>query len=272
MISTVAGTGQCGTTNDGGMATAASITRPHSLAVDSQQNIYAGFNGVVRRISLGGIITTVAGGQGSLAGLGNINGIAVDAAGVVYLADTDNNVIRKVTPDGVITTIAGTGVAGNDGDGGAALLAQLNAPANLALDNAGNLYFADTQNSRVRVIKTDGTIATFAGNGKTGVTGDGGAATAAELSSPIGVAVDKAGNVFIGDAVGVVREVTVDGVIHTIAGAGADPSNAGFSGDGGPALSAQFNGLGSVVLDPTGNVYLVDRQNERVRVLTPISR
>ena len=200
-ISTVAGTGQCGWTNDGGMAASAAMTRPLSIAIDSQQSIYVGYNGKVRQITLGGTITTIAGGGSTLgdggpaisANLTDLNGIAVDPTGVIYLADTSHNLIRKVTPDGIITTIAGTGVAGSSGDGGPAIAAQLNAPSNLAQDSAGNLYFADTQNSRVRVIKRDGTIAAFAG------TGAGGA-----LVNPVGVAVDNAGNVFISDAAGVV--------------------------------------------------------------------
>ncbi len=193
-IWTIAGTGQCGQTGDGGVAISASMTRPLALAIDTAQNLYLGFNGRVRLITAGGIISTIAGGGTSMmdgvparyTSLGKINGIAVDASGVIYLADTDNNMIRKITTDGLIHTIAGTGAAGNSGDGLQAIAAQLNGPTNLALDSIGNVYFSDTGNSRVRMIRTDGTMVTFAGTGQVGETGDGGLATAARLASPDG--------------------------------------------------------------------------------------
>jgi sugar lactone lactonase YvrE len=274
-ISTVGGTGQCGWTNDGGTATSAAMQHPLSLAIDSAQNIYVGYNGSIRQISLGGIITTIAGGGSALgdggpailANLTDVNGLVVDAAGNLYLSDSDRNLIRKISPNGIITTIAGTGVAGNDGDGGPAIAAQLDGPANLALDGAGNLYFADTKNHRVRMIQPDGTIVAFAGNGTAGSAGDGGAALVAQLSNPVGVAVDKNGTVYISDAAGQVRAVTSNGVIQSIAGLGIDPAYAGFSGDGGSALSAEFNNPGSLMVDATGKVYVVDRQNERIRLI-----
>jgi sugar lactone lactonase YvrE len=253
------------------------MQHPLSLAIDSAQNIYVGYNGSIRQISLGGIITTIAGGGSALgdggpailANLTDVNGLVVDAAGNLYLSDSDRNLIRKISPNGIITTIAGTGVAGNDGDGGPAIAAQLDGPANLALDGAGNLYFADTKNHRVRMIQPDGTIVAFAGNGTAGSAGDGGAALVAQLSNPVGVAVDKNGTVYISDAAGQVRAVTSNGVIQSIAGLGIDPAYAGFSGDGGSALSAEFNNPGSLMVDATGKVYVVDRQNERIRLIVP---
>jgi sugar lactone lactonase YvrE len=276
-ISTVAGTGQCGWTNDGGMATSAAMTRPLSLAIDAAQNIYVGYNGAIRQITLGGLITTIAGGGSTLgdggpataANLTDVTGIVIDPSGLIYFSDSGRNLVRKITLNGIITTVAGIGAAGNDGDGGPANAAQLNAPANLALDAARNLYVADTQNSRVRMIKPDGTIVAFAGTGIAGASGDGSPAVAAQLGLPTGIALDKAGDVFIGDAAGVVRMVTTDGLIHTIAGSGVDPSEAGFSGDGGTATSAEFNSPGSLVVDAAGKLYVVDRQNERVRTLVP---
>jgi sugar lactone lactonase YvrE len=255
------------------------MIRPLSLAVDAEQNIYVGYNGSVRRITLGGTIVTIAGGGTTLgdggpatfANLTDINGIAVDASGALYLADTSHNLIRKITPDGLIATIAGTGVAGNDGDGGLATAAQLNAPSNIALDNAGNLYIADTQNSRVRVIRPDGTIVAFAGTGVAGASGDGSLAVEAQLVNPIGIALNQTGAVYISDAAGVVRAVTPDGLIHTVAGIGAGPSNEGFSGDGDAALNAEFNNPGALVSDSTGKLYVIDRLNERVRMLQPLS-
>lgn len=280
MMWTVAGTGQCGLTGDWGTAVSAAMTRPLAVATDTAQNIYLGFDGYVRLITPGGIIRTIAGGgtvldsgiSASSASLGKVNGIAVDASGNIYLSDTDHHVIRKITPDGVIRTVAGTGTAGQSGDGSAAISAQLNSPTGLAFDSAGNLYIADTNNSRIREIRTDGTIVTFAGTGKVGESGDGGPALIAQLANPTGIVVDKAGTVYISDSVsGMVRTVTSDGVIHSIAGAGADPSYAGFSGDGGLALSAQFNGIGGLAVDGSGRVYAVDQQNERIRMLTPMT-
>ena len=273
---TVAGTGQCGSTDDGGLAAFASMTKPLVVATDSAQNIYLGFNGALRRISAGGIITTIAG-RGTLlddgipatnARLGKVQGIVVDASGVIYFSDTDHNLIRKITPDGIITTVAGTGEVGDSGDGLPAFKAVLNGPTNLALDSAGNLYFADTGNNRVRKIKADGTMATFAGNGQMGESGDAAAAVAAMLSTPVGLAVDKSGTVYIGDVgSGMIRAVTPDGLIHTIAGS----SNRGFAGDGAAALTAQFNGPASLAIDAAGHVYVLDQNNERVRMLTPMA-
>jgi sugar lactone lactonase YvrE len=276
-ISTIAGTGQCGWTNDGGLATSAAMFHPLSVATDAAQNIYVGYNGSIRQITPGGIITTIAGGGSALgdggpaiaASLTHVNGIVVDATGILYFSDSDHNLIRRVTPDGIITTIAGTGDAGNAGDGGPAIAAQLNAPGNLALDAAGNLYFADTQNHRVRMIQPDGTIMAFAGNGTAGSSGDGGPAIAAQLANPVGIAVDQAGTLYIGDAAGQVRAVTAGGIIQSIAGLGTDPADAGFNGDGGSALNAEFNNPGPLLVDPAGNVYVVDQQNERIRKLVP---
>lgn len=136
-----------------------------AVATDSAQNLYVGFDGVVRMITPGGIITTLVGGS---AGLGQIGGIAVSAPGTIYLADTSNNRIHQLAPDGSLTTIAGTGVTGNSGDGLPAIAAQLNGPTGLALDSAGNLYITDTGNSRVRMIRPDGIMATYAGTGESG--------------------------------------------------------------------------------------------------------
>ncbi len=175
------------------------------------------------------LITTVAGGNGVSgysgdggpaisAQLNLPRGVAVDAAGNFYIAD-DDHVIRKVTPNGTITTVVGTGTAGYSGDGGPATSAQLSWPAAVAVDGSGNLYVADAGNNRIRKVAKDGTIATVAGTGTWGYSGDGGPATSAQLSGPGGVAVDAAGNIYIWDTGNrVIRRVAADGMIATVAG------------------------------------------------------
>ena len=159
------------------------------------------------------------GGQAKLAMLNQPEGVAVDASGNLYIADTDNNRIRKVSPNGIITTVAGNGIAGFGGDNGPASQAQLNHPEGVAVDASGNLYIADTGNNRIRKVSPNGIITTVAGTGIAGFSGDGGPATQAQLNQPEGVAVDASGNLFIADTDNDrIREVRTDGVIVTVAG------------------------------------------------------
>jgi sugar lactone lactonase YvrE len=192
---------------------------------------------VIREVSIAGIVTTIAGtGEQGFAGDGGAAtsalldspaGVAVDAAGNVYIADTHNNRVRKVSA-GTISTIAGTGIASFSGDGGPAGVATLNHPTALAPDGSGNLYLADTDNHRIRKI-TGTTITTVAGDGEQFFSGDGAAATAAGLDSPNGVAVDVAGNIYIGDTHNQrVRVVNASGIISTLAG----NASKSFAGDG----------------------------------------
>ncbi|MDR3702790.1 MAG: hypothetical protein P4L56_24300 [Candidatus Sulfopaludibacter sp.] len=205
------------------------------------------------------------GGPATMAQIGNIQGVAADRLGNIYLSDTDRHRIRKINSNGIISTVAGTGTAGFSGDGGAATLAQLNLPYGLAVDLAGNLYIADLGNNRVRRMATDGTINTYAGSDQT-VLGDGGPATAALLSGPRNVAVDGAGNLYISEFLGHrVRKVTADGRIATVAGTGA----AGFRGDGGLAVNAQLAFPAGLALDRAGTLYIADSQNQRVRKVLP---
>ncbi len=172
----------------------------------------------------------------NLAQIGNIQGVATDRLGNIYLSDTDHHRIRKINSSGIITTVAGNGTAGFSGDGGAATQAQLNLPYGLAVDLAGNLYIADLGNNRVRRMSPDGAIGTYAGSGQT-VLGDGGPAAAALLSGPRNVVADSDGSLYISEFLGHrVRKVTPDGHIATIAGTGA----AGLGGDGGLAVKAQL--------------------------------
>jgi uncharacterized protein (TIGR03437 family) len=252
---------------------------PLAVAVDTSGNFYVTDDEpLVLEITKAGVTSTVAGdsqtgysgdnGPATSAMIDNPTGVAVDTAGNVYFTDYTNNKIRKVTiSTGVITTIAGNGSAMYSGDKGPALNAGLD-PYDIAVDIPGNLYVADRLNDRVRKIGLDGNITTVAGSGLPGYTGDGGPAMAAELALPSGVAVDSAGNLYIGDyANSVVRRVTSSGLITTIAGSPgiAIPS----TGDGGPAVGAQLDPL-RVAVDGAGNVYVGDTHNDRVRMLTPL--
>ncbi len=276
-ISTFAGTGTVGNTGDGAAASSALLRSPRGVAADASGNVYIADTGNhrIRRVdaSTGNIAAFAGTGSGGNTGdgaaatsatLNSPSGVAVDASGNVYIADTTNNRIRRVDTAGDIAAFAGTGTAGSTGDGGAATAATLTLPSGVAADASGNVYIADTSNHRIRRVDTSGTIATFAGTGSAGSTGDGSAATAAALNFPRSAAVDASGNVYIADATNNrIRRVDTSGTISTIAGA-----SAGFSGDGGAAASAALNLPFGVAVDSSGNLYVADRNNHRVRKLT----
>lgn len=279
-ISTVAGNGSYGFGGDNGAATAASLARPSGVAVDGSGNLYIAdyFNHRIRKVTTGGIITTVAGngtagfggdnGTATSANLNEPSGIAVDASGNLYIADEGNHRIRKVTTGGIITTVAGNGTAGFGGDNGAATSANLANPKGVAVDGQGTLYIADYGNQRIRKVTTGGTISTVAGTGSAGFGGDGGPAASASLNNPTGVAVDAYGYVFIADQNNQrIRQIATDGTMSTIAGSGTP----GFSGDGGTATAASLNQPSGVTIDGNRNVYLADTYNNRIRRVTPAS-
>lgn len=276
IIDTVAGTGTRGFSGDGGSATDAEIHRPFGVAVDASGNLYIAdtFNNRVRKVDSQGIITTVAGtgttgfsGDGSAATSAQLYqpvAVAVDGAGSLFIADLGNLRIRKVDTLGVITTVAGTGSPGYSGDGGPAIDANLNYPQDVSVDGSGNLYIADSSNHRVRKVDTLGDITTVAGTGVQGFSGDGGAATDAELNSPRGIEVDALGNLFIADSSNHrVRKVDASGVITTFAGSGVGA----FYGDGGPATSAGLNRPRGLALLPGGTLVIADLSNNGVRVV-----
>ncbi len=253
------------------------LALPSAMAFDAQGNLYFAEtnNHVVRKISVGGGLTTVAGnsvqgfagdgGPAAAAELDSPAGLAVDATGNLYIADSHNHRVRLVTAaTGVVTTIAGSGVAGYSGDGGLAVAARLALPTALALDAAGNVYVADTDNHRVRRITTGtGQITTVAGNGIEGFGGDGGLATAAAIDSPNGLAIDGAGNLFLADTHnGRVREVNAaTGLISTVAGAATQA----YGGDGGAAKVAGLALPRGLTIDAAGNLYVADSANHRIR-------
>ena len=211
VITTIAGNGNAAFSGDGGPATKASLSYAEDAVVDPSGNIYIADSGnnVIRKITTNGIITTIGGntqqgysGDGGPATRGSLYlpvSLAVDPAGNVYFSDQGNNVVRKIDTNGMMSTIAGTGAFGFAGDGGPATSAMFNNPAGVALDAAGNLYVIDVGNSRLRVLLTNGTIATVAGTGVAGSRGDGGPALSAELYYPRSVAVGTFGNIYIAD-------------------------------------------------------------------------
>jgi uncharacterized protein (TIGR03437 family) len=276
-IATVAGTGTEGYSGDGGAAAIAQLYLPFGVVVDSTGNLYILDDNsyVVRTISAGGIIATVAGGGARGAGdggpctLGQLSdpyGVARDSAGNTYIADEADNRVRRIAPNGVISTVAGTGVKGYSGDNGAASSAQLNYPAAVTADTAGNLYIADTGNHRIRKVSASGIITTIAGNGSGGYSGDGAAATGAQLYYPEGVALDAAGNLYIADNHNHrIRQVNPSGTISTVAGTGSQ----GYAGDGGAATSAKLNEPIGLWVDAAGNLYIADTGNGRIRRVDP---
>jgi trimeric autotransporter adhesin len=268
---------------DDGPATAAELFQPVGLAIDASGNLYIADqeNNLIRKVTAKtGFITTIAGdtsggyrGDGGPATAAEFNqpsAVAVDAAGNIYIVDYGNNRIRKITAStGIITTIAGNGYskngkAGFSGDGGPADSAELWRPNGVVVDGSGNFYISDSYNNVVRKVDAaTNIITTIAGNNKRGYSGDGGAATSAELDYPWGLALDASGNLYISDrSNNRIRKVTVKtGIITTFAGNG----KRGFSGDGGPADSAALSFPTGIALDIFGNIYIADDFNHRIR-------
>jgi uncharacterized protein (TIGR03437 family) len=328
ILTVVAGNGIAGFSGDGGPGVNARLNYPEGLAIDRQNNLYIADSGNtrVRKLTPAGIITTVAGnggfgysGEGGPATSASLSafGVWVDTADNLYIADRDNNRILRVTAGGIINSIAGNGTRGFSGDGGPATTAMFNAPIGVAVDAAGNIYVADTGNRRLRSITPGGTMATVAGDESYGpgtvgaftpgrpavdasgnvvvpialhtvyrltptgslipsssftliaggqgqsYSGDGGLATAASLNTPTAVALGATGQLYIADTGnGRVRRVDATGPIATIAGSGLR-----FAGDGGPATSAQLNQPEAVIVGPGGGLFIADAANSRVRLV-----
>lgn len=273
-ITTVAGSGTAGFSGDGGAAIDAKISNPIGIAIDGNGNLFiADWNNQrIRKVNSNGTITTVAGtgiqgfsgdgGPATNARLTAPSGVAVDGNGNLFIVDNANHRIRKVDLNGIITTVAGTGIQGYNGDGIQATSARLNFPEDVAVDGTGNLFIADWNNHRVRKVGTDGIITTVAGNGQLFFSGDGGPAVNATLRYPSGITLDGSGNLFISDQTNHrIRRVSTTGIISTIAGNGT----AGFSGDGGLATNAALNGPAGLATDGSGNLFITDVDNHRIR-------
>ena len=235
---------------------------------------------VTLSVALSGNVTTLAGngtrgyadGTGGPTGTAKFNGpmgVAVDAAGNVFVAELYNNRIRKVDPSGNVTTLAGNGTQGYaDGTGGPTGTAEFDRPGGVAVDAAGNVYVADTYNNCIRKVDPSGNVTTLAGNGTAGYAdGTGGPTGTAEFNNPGGVAVDAAGNVYVADyGNNRIRKVDPSGNVTTLAGNGT-PAYA--DGTGGPTGTAEFWGPAGVAVDTAGNVFVADGTNNRIRKITP---
>ncbi len=306
MIATVAGTpGQSGYAGDNGNAKSSKLNGPGGVATDIAGNLFISdsSNNRIREVNaLTSNILTVAGngtpcptptsvcgdgGPATSAELNNPLGDLIDPSGDIIFADMKDNRIREVAltshnqfgismAAGDIYTIAGTGTQGYSGDGGSAIIAELDAPRDIALDSSGNLYIGDGGNNVIREVTTSGTISTIAGNGTAGYSGDGGPATSAEFSNPCCMVLDTSGNIFVSDAgnsrvrviaatTGTLFGVSVTaGNVYTIAGTGT----AGYSGDGGPAINAELNAPAGIEMDSLGNLYFIDIVNHRLREIS----
>ena len=277
IITTFAGTGVSGNSGDGGAATSAKLNLPSGIFADTNGNLYIADQQRIRMVNSVGIITTFAGtgtagnsgdgGPATNAKLNNPSGISADiSGGNIYIADINNHKIRLVNSAGIITTFAGGGTGESDGDGGAATSAQLNGPCGVWADARGNVYIADSGNNKIRLVNSAGIITTFAGTGTQGSSGDGGAATSAQLIYPQGVSADS-GNVYIADTWNnKIRMVNSVGIITTIAGT----ETWGASGDGGKATSAQLNSPLGVSVDTHGNVFIADAWNNKIRMVNSV--
>jgi sugar lactone lactonase YvrE len=264
-INTFAGNGTPGSTGDSGPANQAQLTFPGGVAIDPSGKIYIADGGNNRvRMVVNGIISTVAGtgtagytgdkAAATSATLRNPTGVALDAAGNLYIADAGNDVIRQVSVSGTITTFAGNNNVGYSGDGGAPTSASLNNPVAVAVDSAGHVFIADAGNNVIREV-SGGTINTIVG----------GSVTTDQLHHPDAIAVDAGGNLYIADTVA--RRVLEfsGGVVTVIAG----NQGIGFGGDNGPATQATLDDPMGVAVDASGNVYIADTFNSRIRKISP---
>jgi len=280
IITTVAGTGTAGFNGDGGPATSALLHSPEAIEIGYDGSLYIAdsSNNRIRRVGTNGIITTVAGnglkgfsgdgGSATAAALLYPTDISIDKDGSLYIVDYANHRIRKVSPNGIITTFAGAGGIGEyAGDNGLASKALFYFPWGISVDGVGNVYIADTLNSRIRKVTPKGIITTVAGTGRHKYGGDGGLAIQADIYFPTGVTVDQNGILYITEyGNSLIRRVGVDGIITTVAGSpNLGFGNKGYSGDGGFAVGAKLNKPIRTNVDHNGALYIADTDNHRIR-------
>jgi sugar lactone lactonase YvrE len=264
--------------NPDGVGAAAGFNGPSGLALDKEGNVYVadGDNNLIRKISPAGKVTTLAGkygdsgdadGQGPAAQFQGPTGVALDAKGNIYVANTHGNTVRKITPDGTVTTLAGKPGDGNalsvDGKGGAARFGE---PRAIAVDGDGIIYVADEQFGTVRKIALDGTVSTLAGDASgAATTSKDGVGTKAAITSPRGIAVDAKGNVYVADTDNnAIRKITPDGTVTTLAGKIGEAGNVDGQG-----ADARFSGPRGLAVDKEGNIYVADSDNSLIRKITP---
>lgn len=265
VVTTIAGDANASSGFVDGTGSAARFNGVYGVAVDAAGNIYAADqdNSAIRKITPAGVVTTLAGsgtagfadGTGAAAQFNYPTGVAVDGSGNVYVADAINNRIRKITPTGVVTTLAGSGTVGYaDGTGTAAKFAL---PAGIAVDGNGNLYVSDWAGLRIRKITSAGVVTTVAGSGTAGSSD--GTGSAAQFNGPMGVAVDASGNIYVADEANYsIRKINPNGVVTTLAG-----SSQGYQD--GPGNTAKFDNPLGVAVDGSGNIYVADNTNFRIR-------
>jgi trimeric autotransporter adhesin len=279
IITTIAGTGTPGYSGDNGQASLAELNLPQGVAADSQGNIYIADteNGVIRKIDSSGIITTFADGTqvvgyGSApppiaqCGLVSPVGLSVDQAGTLYIADIGSNCVSEIGADRVLIVLAGNGTQGYGGDGGPAVNAILSSPQAALPDANGGLYIADSLNSRVRYIDASGNIQTVAGTGVSGFGQPNGTlAVNTNIEDPVSLALGLDGSLYFGSTgSGPLLRIAPDGVLNPV----ISDYNAGFVGDGGPAIDAETNRVWGLAADANGDLYLADQQNYRIRKVT----
>ncbi|HEY4207282.1 MAG TPA: IPT/TIG domain-containing protein [Puia sp.] len=266
-VSTIAGTGTAGYAD--GAAASAMFKSPFKVAIDNDNNIIIADrdNFKIRKLTPDGVVSTIAGstagfadGSGSTAKFAQPLDVAVDALGNIYVADNTNHRIRKISPSGTVSTLAGSGTAGYaDGTGTDAMFKN---PSGLTMDNAGNIIVADRINNLVRKVTPDGVVTTVAGTTAAG-TSDG-PASSATFNNPYGVVAGGDGNIYVADlTTALIRKITPDGVVTTIAGSGS-----GFAD--GLSTTAKFNQPTDLTIDGDGNIIVADLTNRRVRIIKPI--